>query len=48
MNTEGDGRKHQKIHRIILDYRKIRLIEIADTLQISNKCVEHIVNITQN
>jgi hypothetical protein len=40
----SDERKHQKVHKIILNDRKLKLIEIAGTLKISKKCVEHIVH----
>jgi hypothetical protein len=34
----------KKVHKIILNYRKVNLIEIAETLKISKKSVEHIVH----
>jgi hypothetical protein len=37
-------RKHQKIHKIILNDRKVKLIDIAETLKISKKRLEHIVH----
>jgi hypothetical protein len=42
MCIEGDARK--KVHKIILNDRKLKLIEIAGTLKISKKYVEHIVH----
>jgi hypothetical protein len=34
----------KKVHKIILSDRKVKLIEIAETLKISKKRVEHIVH----
>jgi transposase len=34
----------KKVHKIILNDRKVKLIEIAGTLKISKKRVEHIVH----
>jgi hypothetical protein len=34
----------KKVHKIILNDRKVKLIEIAKTLKISKKRVEHIVH----
>jgi hypothetical protein len=34
----------KKVHKIILNDRKVNLIEIAETLKISKKRVEHIVH----
>jgi hypothetical protein len=34
----------KKIHKIILNYRKMKLIEKAETLKMSKKHVEHIVH----
>jgi hypothetical protein len=34
----------KKVHKIILSDRKVKLIEIAETLKISEKRVEHIVH----
>ncbi|GFT93981.1 putative DD34D transposase [Trichonephila clavipes] len=34
----------KKVHKIIFDNRKVKLIEIAETLKISKECVGHIVN----
>jgi hypothetical protein len=34
----------KKVHKIILNDRKVNLIEIAETLTISKKCIEHIVH----
>jgi hypothetical protein len=34
----------KKVHKIILNDRKVKLIEIAETLKISNKCVGQIVH----
>jgi hypothetical protein len=55
MCTEGDARTGRpkeavfdenikNVHKIILNYRKVNLIEIAETLTISKKCIEHIVH----
>ncbi|GFX60187.1 histone-lysine N-methyltransferase SETMAR [Trichonephila clavipes] len=55
MNTEDDARsgrpkeavtdeKIKKVHKIIFDNRKVKLIEIAETLKISKERVGHIVN----
>ncbi|GFW33798.1 putative mariner transposase [Trichonephila clavipes] len=55
MSTEDDARsewpkeavtdeKIKKIYKIIFDYRKVKLIEIAETLKISKERVGHIVN----
>jgi hypothetical protein len=33
----------KKVHKIILNDRKVKLVEIAETLKISKNCVEHIV-----
>jgi hypothetical protein len=37
-------RKHKKSPQIILNDRKVNLIEIVETLKISKKCIEHIVH----
>jgi hypothetical protein len=34
----------KKVHKIILNDRKVNLIAIAETLKISKKCIEHIVH----
>nr|XP_042899431.1 protein GVQW3-like [Parasteatoda tepidariorum] len=34
----------KKVHKIILDYHKVKLIKISETLKISKKHVGHIVN----
>jgi hypothetical protein len=34
----------KKVHKIILNGRNVNLIEIAETLKISKKCIEHIVH----
>jgi hypothetical protein len=34
----------KKCHKIILNDRKVKLIEIAETLKVSKKRVEHIVH----
>jgi transposase len=55
MCIEGDARTGRpkeavsdenikKVHKIILNDRKVKLIEIAETLKISKKRVEHIVH----
>jgi hypothetical protein len=54
MCIEGDARwtsergcfrrKHKKAHKIILNGRKVNLNEIAETLKISKKCIEHIMH----
>lgn len=52
MSTEDDARPKEavtdenikKVHKIILDNRKVKLIEIAETLKISKERVGHIVN----
>jgi hypothetical protein len=52
MCSEGDARLEvvvsdeniKKVHKIILNDRKVKLIEIADTLKISKKRVENIVH----
>jgi [histone H3]-lysine36 N-dimethyltransferase SETMAR len=55
MRTEDDARSGRpkeavtdenikKVHKIILDNRKVKLIEIAETLKISKERVGHIVN----
>jgi hypothetical protein len=33
----------KKVHKIILNDRKVKLIEIPETLKILKNCVEHIV-----
>jgi hypothetical protein len=53
--VEGDARRGRpkeavsnenikKVHKIILNDRKVNLIEIAETLKISKKYIEHIVH----
>ncbi|GFV60412.1 putative DD34D transposase [Trichonephila clavipes] len=55
MSTENDARSEHpkeavtdenitKVYKIIFDNRKVKLIEIAKTLKISNECVGNIVN----
>ncbi|GFX46077.1 putative mariner transposase [Trichonephila clavipes] len=55
MSTEDDARSGhpkeavtnesiKKVHKIIFDNRKVKLIEIAETLKISKERVGHIVN----
>ena len=35
---------YKKVHKIIWDNRKVKLIEISETLTISKECVGHILN----
>ena len=35
---------YKKVHKIIWDDRKVKLIEISETLKISKECVGHILN----
>ncbi|KAF7267980.1 hypothetical protein GWI33_018842 [Rhynchophorus ferrugineus] len=55
MSTEGGERSGRpkefvtdenikKIHKVILNYRKLKLNEIADTLKISTQRVHHIIH----
>jgi hypothetical protein len=55
MCIEGDARSGRskesvsydnikKVHKINLNDRKVKLIEIAETVKISKKCIEHIVH----
>jgi hypothetical protein len=55
ISIEGDARSGRpkeavsdenlkKVHKIILNGNKVNLIEIAGTLKVSKKCIEHIVH----
>ena len=55
MTTEVDGfsgrpkkvvtyENYKKVHKIIWDDCKVKLIKISETLKISKKCVGHILN----